>query len=70
MKKLMFMAVTLSAMVSVAEMKVGTVDLMLLIRNHPNYDANKKSSDFKLVINHIFHDMRHLLLPESNSRIS
>ena len=42
MKKLMFMAVSLSAMVSVAEMKVGTVDLMLLIRNHPNYDANKE----------------------------
>ena len=24
-----------------AEMKVGTVDLMLLVRNHPNYDSNK-----------------------------
>ena len=24
-----------------AEMKLGTVDLMLLVRNHPNYDSNK-----------------------------
>jgi len=24
------------------EMKFGTVDLMLLIRNHPNYDSNKE----------------------------
>ena len=30
------MALSLSA-----EMKVGTVDLMLLVRNHPNYDSNK-----------------------------
>ena len=24
-----------------AEMKLGTVDLMLLVKNHPNYDSNK-----------------------------
>ena len=31
-----------------AEMKLGTVDLMMLVRNHPNYDSNKtllKSTD-------------------------
>ena len=37
-----FMAVALAAMVASAEAKIGTVDLMLLIRNHPNYDANKE----------------------------
>ena len=42
MKKLTFMAVALAAMVASAETKIGTVDLMLLIRNHPNYDANKE----------------------------
>ena len=42
MKKLTFMAVALAAMVASAEAKIGTVDLMLLIRNHPNYDANKE----------------------------
>ena len=42
MKKLMFVAALVSAMAASAEMKVGTVNLMLLIRNHPNYDANKE----------------------------
>lgn len=43
MKKLAFSLVLIaSAMVASAEMKVGTVNLMLLIRNHPNYDANKE----------------------------
>ncbi len=42
MKKLMFAAALASAMVASAEMKVGSVNLMLLIRNHPNYDANKE----------------------------
>lgn len=42
MKKLMFAAALASAMVASAEMKVGTVNLMLLIRNHPNYDANRE----------------------------
>ena len=30
-----------AAMGASAEMKVGTVDMMLLVRNHPNYDSNK-----------------------------
>ena len=42
MKKLMFVAALVSALAASAEMKVGTVNLMLLIRNHPNYDANKE----------------------------
>lgn len=29
------------AMGASAEMKFGTVDLMLLVRNHPNYESNK-----------------------------
>ena len=41
MKKLAFLAVVLAASVASADLKVGTVDLMLLIRNHPNYETNK-----------------------------
>ena len=29
------------AMAATAEMKVGYVDMLLLVRNHPNYDSNK-----------------------------
>lgn len=42
MKKLVFAAALALTMAASAEMKVGTVDLMLLIRNHPNYDSNKE----------------------------
>lgn len=42
MKKLVFAALLVSAFAASAEMKVGTVNLMLLIRNHPNYDANRE----------------------------
>ena len=41
MKKLLFAAVTAVAMAASAEMKVGTVDLMLLVKNHPNYESNE-----------------------------
>ena len=41
MKKLMFAMAVTAAMVASAEMKFGTVDMMLLVRNHPNYDSNK-----------------------------
>ena len=41
MKKLVFAVAMAAAMAASAEMKVGTVDLMLLVRNHPNYDSNK-----------------------------
>lgn len=41
MKKLMFVMTMLAAMAASAEMKFGTVDLMLLVRNHPNYESNR-----------------------------
>ena len=41
MKNLLFLAVMAAAMAVSAEMKLGTVDLMLLVKNHPNYDSNK-----------------------------
>ena len=40
-KKFVFAMALVAAMAASAEMKVGTVDLMLLVRNHPNYDSNK-----------------------------
>ena len=42
MKKLALSLLLLSSLAASADMKVGTVNLMLLIRNHPNYDANKE----------------------------
>ena len=41
MKKVLFAMAMAAAMAATAEMKVGTVDLMLLVKNHPNYDSNK-----------------------------
>ena len=41
MKKLVFAISAVLAMAATAEMKVGTVDMLLLVRNHPNYDSNK-----------------------------
>lgn len=41
MKKLMFAVLCATAMGASAEMKFGSVDLLLLVRNHPNYDSNK-----------------------------
>ncbi len=42
MKNLVALAVAAVATVASAEMKLGTVDMVLLIRNHPNYDSNKE----------------------------
>lgn len=42
MKKLAFLAVVLAAVTASAELKIGTVDLMTLIRNHPNYETNRE----------------------------
>ena len=43
MKKLVALAaLSLTALVASADMKIGTVNLMLLIRNHPNYESNKE----------------------------
>ena len=41
MKKLMFAVMVAVATCASAEMKFGTVDMMMLVRNHPNYDSNK-----------------------------
>ena len=41
MKKLTMMAVVLAALGAFAELKVGTVDMMKLVRNHPSYETNK-----------------------------
>lgn len=42
MKNLAALAVAVVATVASAEMKLGTVDMVLLVRNHPNYDSNKE----------------------------
>ena len=42
MKKLMVAAAMAAAMGAFAEVKVGTVDMMALVRNHPNYESNKQ----------------------------
>ena len=41
MKKMMFALALTTAMAASAEMKLGTVDMMLLVKNHPNYESNK-----------------------------
>ena len=41
MKKMLLVMAVAMAMAASAEMKFGTVDLMVLVRNHPNYDSNK-----------------------------
>ena len=42
MKKLVFAAVLAMSAAAFADMKVGVVDLLVLIKNHPNYDSNKE----------------------------
>ena len=41
MKKTVFAFVAILAMAASAELKLGTVDMMLLVKNHPNYESNK-----------------------------
>lgn len=41
MKKLMVMAVLAVAATAFGEMKIGTVDVMKLVRNHPRYETDK-----------------------------
>jgi len=41
MKKLVFALTVAVAVGASAEMKFGVVDLLLLVRNHPNYESNK-----------------------------
>lgn len=42
MKKCMMMGALMAAVTAFGGMKVGTVDMMLLVKNHPNYESNKK----------------------------
>lgn len=42
MKKLMIAGLMVAATAAFGAMKIATVDVGLLVRNHPNYEANKK----------------------------
>ena len=42
MKKMMLGIVALCAATAFGDMKIGTVDMMVLVRNHKSYDTNKK----------------------------
>lgn len=42
MKKMMLGMVALCAAVAFGDVKIGTVDMMTLVRNHKSYDTNKK----------------------------
>ena len=41
MKKLLTAALAALALSASAGLKIGTVDMMLLVRNHPNYETNR-----------------------------
>ncbi|MCR5413793.1 MAG: OmpH family outer membrane protein [Kiritimatiellae bacterium] len=41
MKRLVFAAFAAIALAASAELKIGTVDMMLLVRNHPSYEINR-----------------------------
>ncbi len=41
MKKMMLAAAVMTAAMAFGEMKIGTVDMLLLVRNHPSYEVNK-----------------------------
>jgi len=45
MKKILLAAVAASAMTVSAELKFATVDMAVLIRNHPDYERNEKLLD-------------------------
>ena len=42
MKKMMLGMMVLCAATAFGDMKIGTVDMMVLVRNHKSYDTNKK----------------------------
>lgn len=42
MKSLLCSVFALSALVACADIKIGTVDMMVLVRNHPQYESNRK----------------------------
>ena len=41
MKKAVFVFAVTLTMAASAELKLGIVDMMLLVKNHPNYESNK-----------------------------
>ena len=41
LEEAVFVFVATLAMAASAELKLGTVDMMLLVKNHPNYESNK-----------------------------
>lgn len=45
MKKSVFAMALVAAMTASAEMKLGSVDLMVLVRNHPDYERNRTLVD-------------------------
>lgn len=49
MKKLIFALATvaMSAMVGAAELKLATVDVIVLVKNHPDYERNEKFMESK-----------------------
>ena len=42
MKKLVLVAAIVSAAMAIADLKIGTVDMIMLVRNHSSYEPNKK----------------------------
>ena len=42
MKKMMLGMIALCAVTAFGDVKIGTVDMMVLVRNHKSYDTNKK----------------------------
>ena len=42
MKRFLLAAVAAAAVAAQAETKIGVVDMVLLVRNHPNYEPNKE----------------------------
>ena len=40
--KILALAAVAAALTAAADAKFGTVDMVLLVRNHPNYDSNKE----------------------------
>ena len=46
MKKLVF-GLMMVPVVALAEMKLATVDVLVLVRNHPDYDRNEKFMESK-----------------------
>ena len=42
MKKIMLAAVLAAAVTAFGDLKIGTVDMFILVRNHASYESNKE----------------------------